>query len=167
MSDPLVRLLGMEARDYPELMADMDRHFRSMNRSLLELLDCVREFVAGYPQDTEILAGMGTDLTARYGIPKGRAWDWIEVADALPSLPHVRGAFARGELSFEQVRELIRFVTPETDQHWSVQARGMEPQKLRREARRATPPTPKEAKSDHAERYLWKEWSPDGRVLHF
>src|SRR5688572_10640824 len=142
MSDPPARLPGMEV-DYPTLMAEMDHEFRSINEHTLRLLDRVRRFVAGYPDDPEIVAGMGTDLTARYGIPKGRAWDWIEVAEALPSLPHIRAAFGRGELSFEQVRELIRFVTPETDQHWAVTAEGWSPRGSAARLARQSPPRPR------------------------
>ena len=48
----------------------------------------------------------------------------LRVARALPALPALTGAFARGELAFSAVRELTRVATPETEARWCAAAAG-------------------------------------------
>jgi uncharacterized protein DUF222 len=54
-------------------------------------------------------------LTFRCGETLGAAREYVNVAGRLGGLPHIRAAFSRGELSFAQVRLLVRVATPETD----------------------------------------------------
>ncbi len=46
----------------------------------------------------------------------GAARERVRVARALPSLPRIADAFARGELSYAKVRALTRVATPETEE---------------------------------------------------
>lgn len=58
------------------------------------------------------------------------------VATALVALPEIAATYAAGELSFDQVAELARFVTAKSDTEWAAQAPAMSAAQLRREARR-------------------------------
>src|SRR5438309_5974306 len=66
---------------------------------------------------------MSSWLAARYGVAWATAREWVRVANALRSLPAIAQAYAEGRLSFDQLKALTRFVTAESDQHWSERAR--------------------------------------------
>ena len=55
-------------------------------------------------------------LAWRVGLELGAAREHVRVARALGSLPRLREALARGELSYSKVRALTRVATPETDE---------------------------------------------------
>ena len=55
-------------------------------------------------------------LAWRVGLELGAAREHVRVARALGSLPRLREALARGELSYSKVRALTRVATPETEE---------------------------------------------------
>jgi Domain of unknown function (DUF222) len=55
-------------------------------------------------------------LTWRTGLDPGAARERVRVARALPSLPRIAQALARGELSYSKIRALTRVATPETEE---------------------------------------------------
>ena len=55
-------------------------------------------------------------LSWRVGMDLGAAREHVRVARALPDLPRVAQAFARGKLSYSKVRALTRVATPETEE---------------------------------------------------
>jgi hypothetical protein len=79
------------------------------------LLDLIREFDA--------LGGWGHAgakscaewLSWRVGLELHAAYERVRVARALPNLPRIAEALARGELSYSKVRALTRVATPETE----------------------------------------------------
>jgi len=58
------------------------------------------------------------------------------VAAALAPLPEIRARYAAGQLHFDQVRQLTRFVTAETDADWAETAPAMTAHQLRAVANR-------------------------------
>ena len=53
-------------------------------------------------------------LSWRVGLDLRAAYERVRVARALPDLPRISQALARGELSYSKVRALTRVATPET-----------------------------------------------------
>src|SRR5438067_697945 len=75
-------------------------------------------------------------LRGRYGSTKSTALEWVRVARALRSLPVISAAFARGELSFEQLRPPTKFATLDTDEELARSAQSRSAPDLWDEARR-------------------------------
>ena len=82
--------------------------------AMARFLDRLREFDA--------LCGWGNGfkscaewLAWRVGLNLSAAYERVRVARALPDLPLIRAAFARGEVSYSKVRALTRVATPQTE----------------------------------------------------
>jgi hypothetical protein len=105
-------------------------------------------------------------LAARYGLGRGTAREWVRVAHALRRLPRIVRAYARGEISWDQLQPLTKFATPETDEHWARKAPKLRPAGLWREARRHERARAREAADIHRRRYLSLWWDPEAPVLY-
>ena len=55
-------------------------------------------------------------LSWRVGLELNAAYERVRVARALPNLPLVSAAFARGEISYSKVRAVTRVATPHTEE---------------------------------------------------
>jgi 5-methylcytosine-specific restriction endonuclease McrA len=79
------------------------------------LLELIREFDArgGWNNGFRSCAHW---LSWRVGLDLGAARERVRVARALPGLPRLAQALARGELSYAKVRALTRVATPETEE---------------------------------------------------
>src|SRR5438067_1611498 len=75
-------------------------------------------------------------LAARYNVLWGVAREWVRVARALRGLPRVSLAYAKAELSWDQLRPLTKFADAESDAHWAEAAPSWSPAALWAEARR-------------------------------
>src|SRR5438552_15143820 len=56
------------------------------------------------------------------GLARPTAVEWVRVARALRSLPHIALAHRDGHVSWDQLRPLTKFATEETDERWSADA---------------------------------------------
>ena len=92
-------------------IAELSAH---LDAGTARLLDLIREFDArgGWNSGFRSCAAW---LTWRVGLSPGAAREHVRVARALGTLPRLRQALARGELSYSKVRELTRVATPETE----------------------------------------------------
>ena len=70
-------------------------------------------------------------LVGRYTISIATAREWVKVARTLESQPHVRGAYAAGRLSWDQLRALLRFTTADDEAEWAERAPSMTVAELR------------------------------------
>jgi len=104
-------------------------------------------------------------LAGRYGLAWGTAREWVRVAHALEGLPRIADAYAGGRLSWDQLRPLTRFATPETDGRWSERASELRPATLWREARRHERVRAREAEEARRTRYLSLDWDHERSVL--
>jgi Domain of unknown function (DUF222)/HNH endonuclease len=77
----------------------------------------------------------------------------------LRSLPAISEAFSEGALSFEQVRPLTKYATPETDAELAVWAPARSAPELWDEARRHDRLNPREVEDIHRNRYLALWWN--------
>jgi len=86
-----------------------------LDAATARLLDLIREFDArgGWGNGFRSCAHW---LAWRIGLELGAAREHVRVARALGSLPRLREALARGELSYSKIRALTRIATPETEE---------------------------------------------------
>jgi hypothetical protein len=104
-------------------------------------------------------------LAGRYGLSWGTAREWVRVARALRTLPRIACSYASGRLSWDQLRPLTRFATPETDGRWAEQAPLRRPAWLWREARRHERRLASEAEEARRRRFLRLDWDHERSVL--
>ncbi len=107
-------------------------------------------------------------LNWRVGTSMGAAREQVRVGRALEALPHVRGAFQSGELSYSKVRALTRVATAGLDEGLTELARhatACQLEQIVREYRKADPDEAAVAKARHHSRYLRSFTAPDGMVL--
>jgi Domain of unknown function (DUF222)/HNH endonuclease len=93
-------------------IAELSAHLEA---ATARLLDLIREFDArgGWGNGFRSCAAW---LTWRVGLAPGAAREHVRVARALGTLPRLRQALARGELSYSKVRELTRVASSETEE---------------------------------------------------
>jgi hypothetical protein len=93
-------------------IAELSAHLEAATARLLEL---IREFDerGGWNNGFSSCAAW---LSWRVGMDLGAARERVRVARALPGLPRLAQALARGELSYAKVRALTRVATPETEE---------------------------------------------------
>jgi hypothetical protein len=93
-------------------IAELSAH---LDAASARLLDLIRQFDAegGWNNGFRSCAEW---LSWRIGLDPGAAREKVRVARALPSLPRLAQALARGELSYAKVRALTRVATPETEE---------------------------------------------------
>src|SRR5437660_12926204 len=110
------------------------------------------EDIAAFDEVKEWAADGATSMSAwlagRYGMARGTAREWVRVAHAVRTLPAIRAAFARGELDFDQLKALTRFVESEEDEAWARRATSMSPAELWAECRRRERRTREVAETD-------------------
>jgi hypothetical protein len=105
-------------------------------------------------------------LAGRYRLGWGTAREWVRVAHALEGLPRIEEAYASGRLSWDQLRPVTRFATPETDRRWAERAPELRPASLWREARRHERRLAREAEEARRRRYLSLAWDHERSVLY-
>ena len=105
------------------------------------------------------VADVATWLQCRLGLSHATAHEWARAARALRALPCISAAYAEGSLSWDQVRELVKFATPDTDGDLADQSRNWTIAELQIAARRARGIA--QAKIDEAERRRFVRWHHD------
>ena len=74
-------------------------------------------------------------LASRFGLSHRSARELVDVSRRLADLPLIAAAFAEGQLSWDQLRFVVRLADPESDARWSVEAAGSTPEQLERAAK--------------------------------
>jgi hypothetical protein len=93
-------------------IAELSAHLEAAPARLLEL---IREFDERGGWNTGFKS-CAEWLSWRVGLDVGAARERVRVARALPALPRLAQALARGELSYAKVRALTRVATPDTEE---------------------------------------------------
>jgi hypothetical protein len=96
-------------------------------------------------------------LSTVFPVSWATAKEWVLVSRALRSLPRIAETYERGNLTWEQLRPLVRFATPEDDAHWAEAAPDLYPSQLWRERERRTRARLKDHREAHASRYLSRD----------
>jgi hypothetical protein len=162
VSVPPPRITAMRfaaPRDSDDLMGVMDVQVSVIHSASAELLRAVAGFDRSKSWMRDGATSMTSWLAARYGLGRGTAREWVRVAKALRRLPRIAEAYRRGELSWDQLRPLTRFVTPDTEEYWAHRAPSLRPAGLWREVERHQRKDLVEANDWHRQRYLslWKD----------
>ncbi|MGH2767024.1 MAG: DUF222 domain-containing protein [Actinomycetota bacterium] len=148
-----------------EPVAALDRVTSAMAAASAEALRMVAEVDRRGLWRRDGATSMSSWLAGRYGLAWGNAREWVRVASALEALPQIAAAHASGRLSWDQLRPLTRFATPETDEGWARRAPERRPAWLWREARRHERVRAREAEEVRRGRYLSMEWDHRRSVL--
>jgi len=93
-------------------IAELSAH---LDAASARLLDLIRDFDARAGWNTGFRS-CAEWLSWRVGLDLGAAREKVRVARALPTLPRLAQALARGELSYAKVRALTRVATPATEE---------------------------------------------------
>ena len=93
-------------------ITELSAHLEAATARLLEL---IREFDERGGWNTGFTS-CAAWLSWRCGMDLGAARERVRVARALPALPRLAQALARGELSYAKVRAITRVATPETEE---------------------------------------------------
>ncbi len=109
---------------------------------------------------------MSSWLAARYALAWGTAREWVRVARALERLPEIAEAYARGRLSWDQLRPLTKFATPETDAAWAANSPAWFPSSLYREAVRHQRILEREERDARKLRSVRTVWDEEMRLLY-
>jgi hypothetical protein len=149
---------------YDEFLRPFDEYERRRRVEDASMLARLGELDEAWPDDPAV-PELACELAVRYGISVHTAWERLRIARALRRLPHIARAHRDGHLSWDQLRWVTRFATPETDEGWSHRAPGMRPVALREESLRQQRVTRKRAQQDEALRSFSMEWDEDRRLL--
>jgi hypothetical protein len=101
---------------------------------------------------------MSAWLAGWMGLSHDSAAEWVRVGHAFEDLPSISDAYAAGRLSWDQVRAVTRFATPETDEALANEAPRFSAAQLWRLARRHRPVTTEEDEETHRLRELRMRW---------
>ncbi|MGH2681669.1 MAG: DUF222 domain-containing protein [Actinomycetota bacterium] len=149
-----------------DLVQAMDRATAVIAAASAELLQMVALFDEGKRWERDGATSMTGWLAARYGVAWGTAREWVRVAHALRELPLIFRAYAEGNLSWDQLKPLTRFATPETDVFWAERAPGLRPSTLYREAARHEQVRRRETEQIQRMRSLAMWWDPERPILY-
>jgi len=91
----------------------------------------------------------------------------LETARALESLPAVAAVASAGQLSSEQLENVVKLADEHSDAEWAARAPNMTPADLARMARTQSKPTLEEGAARYAARHLWMKWDENRGMLRF
>ncbi len=92
-------------------------------------------------------------LVGRYTISIATAREWVKIARTLETQPNIRSVYADGRLSWDQLRALLRFTTPDDEADWAERAPSMTVAELR-----AVNKTVTSAQVVEAHEQRWVSW---------
>jgi uncharacterized protein DUF222/HNH endonuclease len=153
-------------RDPEALMNVMDRSTAAMAAASAQCLRAVASYDEAKLWKRDGATSMSSWLAGRYGLAWGTAREWVRVAHALRRLPRIARAYEVGALSWDQLRPLTRFATPETDEEWAEKAPRRRPAGLWREAKRHQRTELAEANEVRRRRYLQLWEDPELPVVY-
>ncbi|MGH2710720.1 MAG: DUF222 domain-containing protein [Actinomycetota bacterium] len=151
---------------FDQLVASLDRHHARLCADMADLLETVSylDLSESWGDDETSLECF---LSARYSVSAGTAYEWVRVSRALRVLPATSEAFASGHISWDQLRPLTKFATPESDERWALEAPRTRVGKLWREAQRHERARQQREMTSHRQaRNFHMEWNEDKTLLH-
>ncbi len=116
----------------------MDRWHTIRCAAHLELLDDVARMDREEAWTFDGASSMAGWLVARYRLSRRTANDWVRIAREIRQLPAIRAAYAAGRMSWDQLRNVTRFATPDTDDDLAAEAPSLSVTALAKRAREAT-----------------------------
>src|SRR5438552_1976386 len=114
----------------------IDRHYTAICSASVKWLEEIVSFDEAKEWAADGATSMSAWLAGRYGMARGTAREWVRVAHAVRGLPAIKEGFARGDLDFDQLKPLTRFVAEDEDETWARRAASMSCAELWAECRR-------------------------------
>ncbi len=151
--------------EFDEFEEALDRQVALREAASFGILTLIGQELEGAGWELDGATSMSGWLCARYEITSGTAHEWVRMAKALRELPMIAQAYAQGRLTWDQLRPLTHFATPETDQAWAERAAELSPGRLWLEKSRQETLRKRQAQSDHELRRLWMSWDEGRRWL--
>lgn len=148
------------------LVETLDQGVAAMAAASAETLRAVAAYDEPRFWEPDGATSMSAWLAARYGLAKSTAREWVRVAHALRELPAITEAYARGRLSWDQLRPLTRFASPDSDSDLARRAVERSPADLWVEARRHERVSARQAEDARRRRYLSMWWDPEKPLLY-
>lgn len=154
----------------PEVPADpverLDVAHRKAHAASAERLEAILQIDEEKRWERDGATSIGAWLAGRFKLARSTTREWVRVAYALRELPAIGRAFREQRLSWDQVRPVTRFATPETDELWARRAPLMRPAGLWQEVRRHERVRREQEEAEHRRRYLRLDWDPERPVLY-
>jgi hypothetical protein len=144
-----------------------------MSCALASVLAMVAEYDGRETWRIDGALSMESWLTWKLSVSRHTAADFVRIARALVSLPRLAETLAAGRLSFDQLRQVTRYATPETDAALAESAPPLSVAALARAACAALSAAEREAElaedeaDAHAKRGLFFRPTRGGRRLRF
>lgn len=156
---------AMAARARPTAEA-LDERVRLMNRTMSEILEMVADLDDQERWREDGATNMAAWLAGRFGLAWGTAKEWARVGHAVRGLPSLADAHRRSRVSWDQLRPLACFVTPDSEDFWAGRGAVLRPWSLWREAKRHERAELKAAEDAREQRSLALHWDGDLPLLH-
>lgn len=155
----------MEFDEFDKFEEALDREVAVREAASYRMLALVGAELEGGVWERDGATSMSGWLCARYGMTSSAAHEWVRMAKALLELPAITQAYSEGRLTWDRLRPLTYFATPETDSAWAEQAPEMSAGRLWLEKMRQETLRKRQAQSDHEMRRLWMAWDESKRWL--
>jgi hypothetical protein len=108
-------ILSEEVLSDEKLLGRTDGAWSAVGRAHRDLLELIAEVGRREAWRAEGANDLAHWVAMRYHLSAWKAHRWVHAAEALSSLPLVGAALGGGRLGIDQVAELTRFATPETE----------------------------------------------------
>ena len=152
--------------DAQQLIRSMDDAAAAMAAASADLLESIALFDEQRLWHNDGATSMTPWLAARYCLTWSAAREWVRVAAALRRLPAISRAYREGSLSWEQVRPLTRFATPDDEEALLREATTKAASELWREAKRHERVRATDAEDLRSRRSFWMWWDAEQPILY-
>lgn len=148
-----------------ELIFDLDSIHVSMGEQWLRRLKGFSELDRRGVWEKDGCVDMAQWIAGRYKLSSYRADRYVKAGHVVAKLPLISAALCDGTLEVDQVVELCRFATPQTEEDLIRWARRVTTGQIRWRAEKETKPSIEETQSVDRSRSLSYWWEEDGKVL--
>ena len=138
-----------------------------MSAAQRKMLAFISEFDRRCAWRRDGAASMEQWLCARVSVSFNTASTWVEAASKLDELPATAAVFEHGGLSWDQMRAVLRFATPERDEELAHEAPGWSAAQAEAVARRELAASRSEAELALDQRALRLKWDLAQNLLKF
>jgi hypothetical protein len=145
------------------LLGEIDRAHAELGRAHERFLQLVAEVDRRGAWANDGARDLAQWLWMRYGVSDWKARRFIDAAAALPQLPAISGALARGELGIDKTIELTRFATFENEDGLIPWAQRVSAARIRHEAELSRRPADDELALDDQTRTVTWSYRDEGR----
>jgi hypothetical protein len=130
------------------------------------ILACICEIEADASFTADGAPSIEAWVSSTLGVSFGEAKRWVEAARALAELPALSSSYEDGHLSWDKLKTVTKFATPEIDAAVAKEAEVASLSALQSAARRAEATSLEKVREAHRSRSLMWWWDEDGSHLN-